>query len=321
MKQFIFTILLFGTITWLPQQLSAAPDMIFGTGNTRVEVYFPCNPQNGCSNDCAATQLKASVPGNWSFMCSGNPNPISYSNTATVCFNCSSFTVTFTYLGQTSTATVSAPFPNINANFITTNVCQTPVTGPDVTTERASAACLLCVVSTSTATCPIEAQKWKVTYDCPSTPIYNFVGPGPHNIPIHPINIKVCLTVTAGCEKTVCKYYRCKYDCDAFAEPAPFDVSPDEIIQLLEEEFVEEVMLWPNPTHGSVHVANLPETTEGKYSAELFDVLGRQVEAYSLEVFDNEADILIGDVAPGIYVIALKDSAGKTLHVQRLAVE
>jgi len=308
-----------------PIFLLAGPDLVFGSGNTRVEVYYPCNPQNSCG-DCQATYFKAATSGNWSFQCGGG-SPITYFNTPYVCFNCTSFNVTYTYNGQSSSAYISVPNPNptLNANFVPGNCPMLHEEKEEEAEEEEKAAvCLLCLVDASTsssASCPIESWKWKVTYDCPVTPTFYFNGPGPHNIPIYPINIKVCLTVTAGCTtKSICKYYGCIRNCTAFTDPIPFDVLPSEIIQLLEEER-PDIQISPNPTSGNIHIANLPDDPEDKSVVEIFDVLGRRVNSYSLEQAVSEADITLNDAPQGIYILVVKDKTGKLLHSQKLAIE
>lgn len=309
-----------------PIFLLAGPDLVFGSGNTRVEVYYPCNPQNSCA-DCRATYFKAATSGNWTFQCGGG-TPITYYNTPYVCFNCTSFNVTFTYNGQSSSAYINVPNPNptLTANFVTGNCPMLHDEKEEEAEEEKAAVCLLCVVDASTsssASCPIESWKWTVTYDCPLTPTFTYYGPGPHNIPIYPININVCLKVTAGCsEKTVCKQYSCIRNCAAFAEPTPSEIELllSEIIQLSEEE-KPDIQVSPNPTSGNIHIANLPDDPESKNAVEIFDVLGRRVNSYSLEQAVKEADITLSDVPQGIYILIVKDKTGKLLHSQKLAIE
>lgn len=317
-----------------PIFLLAGPDLVFGSGSTRVEVYYACNSQNSCIQ-CSAVYFKAASPGTWTFQC-GGMSPINYSNTPYVCFtNCTSFNVTFTYNGQSSSAYINAPnaYPNVTANFVTSNGCQMLKEEQDEdkdveleAEDREALVCVLCVVdasTTSSPSCPIDSWRWTVTYNCPMMPTYYYNGPGPHNIPIHPVYINVCLKVTAGCtEKTVCKQYSCIRNCPGFADPNPSDIEilPSEIIQLLEEE-KPDIQISPNPTSGNIHIANLPDDPEDKSVVEIFDVLGRRVNSYSLEQAVSEADITLNDVPQGIYILVVKDKTGKLLHSQKLAIE
>jgi hypothetical protein len=320
MKNLTVFLLLSAFAALHPASLWAAPDVVFGSGNTRVEVYYPCNPQNSCNNDCASTYLKASVAGNWTFQCGGG-FPITYFNTPYVCFNCTSFNVTFTYNGQSSSAFISVPsaYPNVTANFVPSTGCQMQTQEGDASSQ--SSVCLLCLrdASTTSASCPIETWKWVVTYDCPFTPTFMFNGPGPHNIPIYPINIKVCLTVTAGCTvKTICKYYKCIQNCQG--APADFSTIPIEI-----DEFGAEIPDWdiqvaPNPASNQVHISNLPSKPEDKNAIAFFDVLGRPIADFPLIQFGSDADVPLGDIPMGIYMVVVRNQAGKILHTQKLVV-
>ncbi len=319
----LFALFAFMLCTALPGW--AAPDLTFGSGSTKVEVYFPCNPQNSCNNDCHSVYLKAASAGNWTFNCAGAP-PVSYFNTPYVCFNCTSFNVTFTFNGQSVSQFISVPNANpvVTASIGTASNCLMSAEAEDRGGVEALL-CKLCVVSnsSSSASCPIESYLWKVTYNCPASPTFYFSGPGPHNVPIYPIIIHVCLTVTAGCTvKTVCRDFSCIFNCPGMApDSVPVDLRLLEGLVLLEEPDAEAITLSPNPAHESLSLANLPDIPEVKYSLEMYDILGKQAAAYVLERQGTEANVQLNGIRQGLYIALVKDQNGKVLHTQKLVIE
>ena len=71
------------------------------------------------------------------------------------------------------------------------------------------------------------------------------------------------------------------------------------------ENLESEVLLFPNPTDGSIKLSNLPS---GIYSSliELIDLDGRSVFSKEYRIDDNELVIDLDKLVPGVYVLNIK---------------
>ena len=83
--------------------------------------------------------------------------------------------------------------------------------------------------------------------------------------------------------------------------------SIDILAQLPQQDNIErELMLYPNPTDGPLHV-DFKSESRVKPTANILDITGKQVKQFSADLLYSDgqfsADITVTDLKPGIYFV------------------
>jgi len=80
---------------------------------------------------------------------------------------------------------------------------------------------------------------------------------------------------------------------------------PGDLVGVLEDIANEEVLLFPNPTDGSIRLSNLPSGTYPSL-VELVDLAGRSLFSKEYLIDDNELVLALDKLVPGTYLLNLK---------------
>ncbi len=86
-------------------------------------------------------------------------------------------------------------------------------------------------------------------------------------------------------------------------------------------QVAEHVNIYPNPTANEINIAR-PDATAGTYTLlTLTNATGQTVRTESLPWMSAMQTFSLAGVAPGVYLITIKDKAGNTVHVGKVVKE
>jgi hypothetical protein len=90
--------------------------------------------------------------------------------------------------------------------------------------------------------------------------------------------------------------------------PAYLRPTPDEVLASTGNN--QSYTLFPNPTTGNITI-NQREVADGTVAARVMNIVGASIYEGNLEFSGGQSQLNLPDVAPGVYVLELKDAGGQ----------
>ena len=76
---------------------------------------------------------------------------------------------------------------------------------------------------------------------------------------------------------------------------------------------LQSYQLYPNPTSGRLSIEAVAADTN-PVKAEMYNAIGSLVISTTLDLSQKVANLQMGNVAPGLYILKLTDANGKIVH-------